>query len=275
MPNAAQLTDQARASFYDPALLNKDGNHQARLLLEEAINTKSDYALAHAALAYVYVRDWESDWGPTLEESEEALDKALEHANKSVDLYKAQNLEDLVASDCHWNRAIVYSAMGRFPDANADYDRAAFLNPKNYNMLAERGDSLVQQGFFKEAIKSIGDAITGRMNEAKDVPYTYYWSLARAHYMDTNYVEAIKAIDELRKLPRVESMSEVPDDISLIYGACLARNGQTEPGNTEMNKFKNNNKIWTVQHSARYKWANPNHQKHWLDGLRAAGMPEN
>ena len=199
--DAYELWLKGRANFYDPKKQNREGNDEARRNFQQAIELDPNYSLAYAKLSYVYVQDWENDWSDT---PKDALDQALVYAKKAVALDNGQ-------SENHWNLAIVYSTMGKFDEAMDEYRVARELNPNNANMLAEMGETLIQQGRSQDAVEEVQQAI--RRN-SKDTPYWYYWTLARALYMLKRYDDSIAAVQKIK---------DPPYDLNLVLAVCFAR----------------------------------------------------
>jgi adenylate cyclase len=249
--SAYDLWLKGRATFFDPQKESKEGNDEARGYFEEAIKLDPNFSRAYGKLSYTYVRDWQNDWSDA---PEQALSQALGLALKAVALGGGE-------SDNHWNLAMVYSAMGQFDQAMAEYEAAKSLNPNDPNLLAEMGEHLIQDGRSAEAITQVNEAIK-RNN--KDTPYWYYWTLGRALYMTDRYDEAIATLKQI---------NDPPYDIALVLAACYAQQGRMEEAHTELQKFRAVEPDWTLKDSARYFWRKDEDKQHWLKGLELAGLP--
>ena len=223
--DAYELWLKGRANFYDPKKQNREGNDEARRNFQRAIELDPNYSLAYAKLSYVDVQDWENDWSDT---PKDALDQALVYAKKAVALDNGQ-------SENHWNLAIVYSTMGKFDEAMDEYRVARELNPNNANMLAEMGETLIQQGRSQDAVEEVQQAI--RRN-SKDTPYWYYWTLARALYMLKRYDDLIAAVQKIK---------DPPYDLNLVLAVCFARKGLIKEAQAEVQKFLKFEPSWTVK----------------------------
>lgn len=242
---------RGRAIYDDPDKVTKEGNAEARMWFEKAVNADPKFARAYGHMAYLSVRDWQNGWTA---DGEASLKEGERLALKSVQL----GPDDY---DNHWSLAIVYWNQGRFDDALKEYDIARKLNPNDADLMAEMGEYMIYGGRKKEAVAQILEAIRHNPEER----YWYKWNLAKAYYMVGEYQKAIDAVGEL---------TDPPNDTLLIVAAAKAQLGELSVAKNEIAKFSKNDPEWTVQKSGNYHYADPKDREHWLDGLRKAGLKE-
>jgi Flp pilus assembly protein TadD len=78
--------------------------------------------------------------------------------------------------DAHYNCALTYEKLGRYPIALRHYDQAIELHPEHSMAWCNRGNCLLQQGDFREARESHTKAI-----ELNPSDYRAYWGRAIAN----------------------------------------------------------------------------------------------
>jgi TolB-like protein/class 3 adenylate cyclase/Tfp pilus assembly protein PilF len=177
----------------DPNKYTIEGNNEARLLFEKAIELDPKFSRAYADLAYVYVRDYQEGWG---EDSTSSLGKAEERAKQALAIN-----DDF---DGHWNLASVYWNQGEFDKSFVEYEAARGLNPNNPDLAADMGEALIYSGESDRAITVIKEA----MLHNPQIPFWYWWNLGRAYYMSKRYQEAIDAIAKI---------TDPPDDVLTLF----------------------------------------------------------
>jgi adenylate cyclase len=234
----------------DPNKFTVDGNSELRQLFEKAIEIDPNFSRAYAELAYSYVREY---WGGWTENPDATLRRAEELAKKALDLN-----EDF---DGHWSLAIVYWNQGEFDKSFIEYETARKLNPNNPDLAADMAEALIYAGEPDKAITQIREA----MLHNPQVPYWYWWNLARAYYMAKRYEEAIEAAGKI---------TDPPNDVLLITAASKAQLGDLDAARAEMAQFSKNDPEWSIAKAAERYFRRDSDRQHWLDGLRKAGLKE-
>jgi tetratricopeptide (TPR) repeat protein len=237
----------------DPSKYSVKGTAEARALLMKALDLDPGLSRAKAELAYLQVRDSQNGWGTGRDQS---LKQGEELAN--VALKASDDFEG------HWSLAMVYANQGRFDESFTEYQTALTIGPRDnpglaLDLRADKGEALLFGGKPQEAIKSVKEAIAGR------VPYWYWWNLARAYYMAGRYQAALDAIDNI---------ADPPNDVRLLSAASHAQLGKLDIARSIMAEFSSEDPSWTIAKSAEYNYAYDSDKEHWLDGLRMAGLTE-
>jgi adenylate cyclase len=234
----------------DPNNFTVDGNSELRQLFEKAIELDPNFSRAYAELAYSYVREYQEGW---TEDPDATLKRAEELAKKALDLN-----DDF---DGHWSLAIVYWNQGKFDKSFIEYETARKLNPNNPDLAADMAEALIYAGEPDKAITQIREA----MLHNPEVPYWYWWNLARAYYMAKRYEEAIDAAGKI---------TDPPNDVLLITAASKAQLGDLDAARAEMAQFSKNDPEWSIAKAAERYFRRDSDRQHWLEGLRLAGLKE-
>jgi adenylate cyclase len=234
----------------DPNNFTVDGNSELRQLFEKAIELDPNFSRAYAELAYSYVREYQEGW---TEDPDATLKRAEELAKKALDLN-----DDF---DGHWSLAIVYWNQGKFDKSFIEYETARKLNPNNPDLAADMAEALIYAGEPDKAITQIREA----MLHNPEVPYWYWWNLARAYYMAKRYEEAIDAAGKI---------TDPPNDVLLITAASKAQLGDLDAARAEMAQFSKNDPEWSIAKAAERYFRRDSDRQHWLNGLRKAGLKE-
>ena len=234
----------------NPDKITVEGNAEARLLFEKAIELQPKFSSAYADLSYLYVREFQNGWS---EDRNGSLKKAEEIAKKALAIN-----DDF---DGHWSLASVYWNQGEFEKSLNEYDAARQLNSNNPDLAADMAEALVYGGEPEKAIMQIKEA----MLRNPIIPYWYWWNLGRAYYMAKRYQEAIDAIAKI---------ADPPNDVLLITAASKAQLGNLDAAKSDMAAFSKNDPDWSIAKSAEYYYRNDSDRQHWLDGLRKAGLKE-
>jgi adenylate cyclase len=245
--NAYDYLVQGRKVVSDPSKLTAIGNDEARQLFEKAIELDPDFSRAYVELAYVYIREYEENWGEnpsaSLKKAEELAKQALAITN---DVYG------------HWHLGIVFWNRGEFDKSFAEYETACELDPQHPDMAADLGEMLIYAGQSDKAIAVIKQAMS------RKIPYCYWWNLGRAYYMTKRYQEAIDA---------VANIIDPPNDVRLITAASQAQLGDSAATST-MAKFSEHDPDFSIAKAAERHFRHDSDRQHWLDGLRKAGLKE-
>jgi adenylate cyclase len=246
--DANDYYQQGLAIIADPTKYTAQGTAEARDRFETAIKLDPNFSKAYAELAYVHVREGQNGWS----------------ADRAVSLTKAEELarKALAMSDghdSHWSLAIVNWNQGKFDESFLEYGTARQLNPNDPDLDADEAEALIYAGDPGKAIAQIQQAMSRNPNP----PYWYWWNLGRAYYMASHYQEAIDAIDQISNSPKA---------VLLIKAASHAQLGNLDVAKSDMAIFRNYDPNWSIAKSAAYPYRNDSDRRHWLDGLRKAGL---
>ncbi|MBI3757152.1 MAG: tetratricopeptide repeat protein [Deltaproteobacteria bacterium] len=172
-------------------LEGKEGNAQARSLLEQAIILDPTYALAYSLAGFTYVFEWGSQWT----QDPQVLERAWEYGQKAIALddslpvahellgtvyfVKQQyaqaiaELERAITLGTSWGSAyaglgLALNAVGRSEEAIGRLEQAIRLNPRSpfftSNYLATLGDAYRLAGRTEEAITTLKKSLSIRPN---------------------------------------------------------------------------------------------------------------
>jgi TolB-like protein/Tfp pilus assembly protein PilF len=240
--------------------LNRRDLAEARERSRAAIALDPNYARAHANVAWTIVCE---TFLETLTAT--TLDDALRHIETAL----------AIDGDDAWSHAVLAQVLFlRNEDrrAEASFERALTLNPNDADIAAAFANILVYWGRWREALELIGTA--KRLNPFP--PNLYHWYHALALHSGRRYREAIEALTEARPL---HGWSHG------LMAACHARTGMRDEARSELARFvaerhralretgqplpANPLDLARVR-AERYRL--PRDRKHFLDGLRKAGL---
>jgi TolB-like protein len=224
-----------------------DDNKRAAELFQQAIDLDPDYALARAyrALADVLIYDYSAP--------DSVLAEALSLASTAVDL-------DGSDSRCHWALGAIHSYRGDFEAGERHYRRAIALNPNDANAIASFGRMLARLGRPDEGIDRIREAM--RLN-----PYhpDWYWQqLGVVLYSAGRYADAAEA---LHRATRHGFWSRC------YLAACFAQMGRKDEAAAEVAEARRLRPDCSLA-KMRTRDFSAVDSKHFIEGLRKAGLPE-
>jgi adenylate cyclase len=157
----------------------KEGNAQAKKLLEEAIALDPGYPRLYMGLAVAHVVDV---WLGATESPEQSLARAIELAQKAISL---DDSSAAAYSVMGW----VYAMKRQYDQAIAECERAVSLDPNSADNFLRLGIAFNWAGRAEEAIPYIQNAI--RLNPLPDAEY--FIPLAVAYRDSGQYERAIEA----------------------------------------------------------------------------------
>ncbi len=173
--------------------LTKEGNAQARKILEEAVALDPEYPRLYMGLAFTHTYDV---WLGTTESTEQSMTRAFELAQKAI------LLDD--------SNAAAYSVLGTIYGMRKQYEQAIAKGKQAISLDPNSADNFLQLGWIlnwagraEEAILYIQNAI--RLNPLP--PASYFVNLAVA-YRDSGQYE--KAIEASKKALQREPNSQFP-----------------------------------------------------------------
>ena len=173
--------------------LTKEGNAQAKKILEEAIALDPEYPRLYMGLALAHIYDV---WHGTTESTEQSVARAFELAQKAI------SLDDSNAA-AYSGLGTIYAMKRQYDQAIAKGKRAISLDPNSADNFMQLGWILNWAGRAEEAILYIQNAI--RLNPLP--PASYFVNLAVA-YRDSGQYE--KAIEASKRALQREPNSQFP-----------------------------------------------------------------
>jgi adenylate cyclase len=166
--------------FFDK--VTKEGNAQAKKILEEAIALDPEYPRLYMGLAFIHYMDV---WYGTTESPDQSLARAFELAQKAI------SLDD--------SNAAAYSVLGQiymmkkqYDKAIAECERAVSLDPNSADIFLRLGTVLNYAARAEKAIPYLQNAI--RLNP---LPSAHYFIQLAVAYRDSGQYE--KAIEASKK----------------------------------------------------------------------------
>ena len=159
--------------------LTKEGNAQAKKILEEAIKLDPEYPRLYMGLALAHFYDV---WLGTTESPDQSLARSFELAQKAI------SLDDSDAT-VYGLLANVYAMRKQYDRAIAECERAVSLDPNSAENIFRLGQILNFAARPKEAIPYLQNAI--RLNPLP--PATYFVHLAVSYRESGQYEKAIEA----------------------------------------------------------------------------------
>ena len=169
----------------------------ATQLLEAVIQSKPDYAAAHAALAEAY-------WRRNLAQADPHWQQL---AAQEVGLALKQ---DPAVAHAHYVRGLLESAAGRRAEAEAAHARAADLDPSHARALAALASAEAQKGNRARALE-----LWQKASQADQTDWMPHYSQGLFHYRQAAYVEAETAWNS--------ALQVAPDNVIVLrnLGAAL------------------------------------------------------
>jgi TolB-like protein len=248
--DAWDLVARALALFWK---LTAADSMNAIALLRQAVERHPNYAPAHSMLAFALFASGYVGWIPAGSEREFAARIAR----------RAAELDD---SDPWAHVALgYYEFTGRNTDAAVRHFRAALdLNPNFAAAEGSIGFALALDGRSEEAISHFDQAI--RMSPRDPFNSFFFAGIGAAHYLAGRYTEAAKwARQVLQMRPGFLGAHR-------ILCASLAQSDQIEEAKAALNELlalQPNISIASIQEAVPYT---PEPMKHFLDGMRKAGL---
>jgi adenylate cyclase len=231
-----------------------EGTEQARLLNLKAIEADPTSPFGYIGLVFVYVRGFKNGW--TELSPDMALERARESAEKALEL-------DPNNYDVHFARGYVHVQAGERDQAIARYERSIKLNPSATNVMASMSEPLIYAGRVEEAIELLNRA----MRLDPHHPGWFKWKLAWAQWTVGDCDTALATMLSMPKLPNMARRT-----LAIIY-VCLGRQEEAEATIAKLLENKPGYSISDVRRAKQAKYSGSGLER-YIDGLRAAGLPE-
>ena len=171
----------------------KEGNIQARKILEEAIALDPEYSRLYTALAGTYSNDV---WYGTTDSPEQSLARAFELAQKAISL-------DDTNSAAYGVLGWIYGMKRQYDQAIAECEKAVSLSPNSAEAFEWLGTILTWAGRAEEAVKYLEHAT--RLNP---LPSTSTLNFLAVAYRDSGQYE--KAIETSKKALKQQPSYQFP-----------------------------------------------------------------
>jgi tetratricopeptide (TPR) repeat protein len=197
------------------------------------------------------------EWRQWSDTPDASLKRAYDEAQTAIEIAKAKGAN---SANAHGALAMVYLAQGEFDKTVQEYTIAHTLDVSDPDLAAEVGLARIYLGEPEKAVDQIEVAM--RMNP--NHPWWYESMLGWAHYQAKQYEDAIEVINRV---------SPLPNTMRLTLAASNARLGKKDQAHEEIVEFLKN-EPWSIADEQGAPFKNPDDEKHWLDGLRLAGLPE-
>ena len=223
---------------------------EARRLFEQAIALDSDYAEAHAFLAWTHWMSW-VNW---FEPADPHRRLALQIARRAV----AVGPNDAWA---HTVLGFVLEYEHEYEESAAHIDTALRLDPNRADTYSIRTDLLVMEGRPLEAIESAKRAL--RLNPHP--PAWYYWGKGEAEYAARQYENAVATL-------RHEATYGTPS--RSILAAALAQLGRLEEARIEGRLFMADYPDFRIDSFLDTQpFRHQADREHFAEGYRKAALP--
>jgi TolB-like protein/class 3 adenylate cyclase len=220
----------------------------AETLLKHALAIDPSYALAYAALSWVYMQRFFDDL------QAETLNLTLANAQKALSL-------DDRSDACHRIVGGALAFLGKYDLAGVHLDRAVALNPNNVLSAAFRANWLVRVGRSEEAVETLDEVL-----KRDPFPAPWFWELhATALFQQKRYQEVIESIHHKSPLRYWDHAY-----LAAAY-IRLGRDSEAHAESAEVLRMKAD--FSTAAYAIEEPFKNPADQRHVLDAFRAAGLP--
>ena len=242
---------------------------------KKAIKKDKTYARAYGWLAYTIITGHIDDWVfPEPERSmtaKQRIKMACELADHAVDL-------DPGDYDTHWAQAYVRLHTGDAKGAEAAFNTARALNHGNRELLSENADERVYAGDTDKAIELV--------MRARDIPDWNRWVLAWAYYFKARRETCFydMAVRELQCLKEEPGQGRTPAEIFILLAAIYGQKSLLKKNlsaRQDRGRAIQNRKNYEKAHGTKLSlkviestnpFRKPVDGKHWLSGLKAAGV---
>jgi len=232
--------------------LTKDGNVEARLWAEKAIQQDPKYAQAYALLGACY---WSSVLFRWSENPEADMDRATELAQKALTLDDSNGMALSQLVEIDWMHR-------QFDRAVADGEREVAINPNYAIGYQALTDALLTSGRPEEAIKTVEKAI--RLDPAGGDFYAYF--IGAAYVQMGRYEEAIPFLKR--------QLAAYPDELWALVNLVVAdvELGRNEEARSEAAEIMRINPQFTLVPPEKGAAKDVPLNRRFNDDMRRAGL---
>jgi len=249
---AYELFLRARATFYrfTPAAF-KETVH----LAEQAITIDPNFADAYATMVFPHQSGWSFMW----EGYDDALDEALRAAVRGVELAPH-------SAFCQSRLGWVHTIKGSHDDARTHFEKAIEIAPNDADTYGYYAEAMNFAGRPQRGVEMVDMAL----KFDPFIPPNCAYHLGHALFLLERHEEAEghvrDCIDVAPGFP--------PAHVTMT--ALLSEMGRADEAAEQVKALLAIHPLVTVaKFGERYPYADDGHRKRVLDGLRAAGLPEN
>ena len=239
--------------------ISKSGVIEARNFFNRAIELEPNFIDAWCGLAHTYHRELFSGFS---DDPEEGNLKILEVARRAVALDEAN-------SDAHFYLSFAYMNNRRTSEAIAESELAVELNPTSPSAQTGLGTTLTLAGRPEEGVRYLTNSI--RLNPRYPRVHLFRALLARAHLDAHQYEEARDHARQAIQRGRVYL------DEHLTLASALGHLGRRDEAKAVLDD-REEFRVLRIADIVFCPWwqlyDDPEPNKHLIEGLRKAGLPE-
>lgn len=251
-PRGSAFTHLLRG-IYQFRKYTADGNQEAALHFEKAVENDPNFALIHAWRSWNAIVGVQIGWA---EPSGDRVRQAIASASKSVSLDRSQVMGYLALGSA-------FLATGRASGASEQFRLGLDIIPDDARLLAQITKSLAAENKATEAIEFGKQAL--RLNPRP--PDWVYWNMGIAYFVAENYPESI-AIFKRSSKQNLESR------LYLIADYFRAsRNSEAEIQINDL--FERDPAFHLAKYAEQIKLGSPTDKSSLMATLLEAGLPEN
>ena len=229
----------------------REGNKDARLMFQRAIEIDSRYSSAYAALAWSYLNDFYYGWTMFPDKS---LQRTHDLAKKALSMEESNAL-------AHSALGSIYLRRRQYDLAMSELQQAIELNPNDTHSQRQLGSVMLYSGRMDEAIYWIESAL--RLNP--NLSLGAFMLLGQAYYLNGRYEDAITILKK--------GLAKNPDYMGhhLMLAAAYAQAGYTEEAKRSAAKVLRLDPFFELD-SYGTVFRNSEDRAQIVQGLRKAGL---
>ena len=229
----------------------RQGNKEARLMFQRAIEIDPRYSLAYAALAWSYLNDFYYGWTQFPNKS---LDRAHDLSKKALNIEESSSL-------AHSALGSIYLRRTQYDLAMSELERAIELNPNDTQSQRQLGSVMLYSGRKDEAIYWLESAL--RLNPQFSLGA--FMLLGQAYYLDERYQDAITILNK--------GLARNPDYVGhqIMLAAAYAQIGYDEEAKRSAAKVLRLDPFFELQ-SYGTVFRNSEDRVKIVKGLKKAGL---
>ena len=229
----------------------REGNKNARLMFQRAIEIDSRYSSAYAALAWSYLNDFYYGWTMFPDKS---LQRTHDFAKKALSMEESNAL-------AHSALGSIYLRRRQYDLAMSELQRAIELNPNDTHSQRQLGSVMLYSGRMDEAIYWIESAL--RLNP--NLSLGAFMLLGQAYYLNGRYEDAITILKK--------GLAKNPDFMGhdIMLAAAYAQAGYTEEAKRSAAKVLRLDPFFELD-SYGTVFRNSEDRAQIVQGLRKAGL---
>ncbi len=249
---AYDLYLRGRSEF---ASRSKEGNRNAHVLFQQAIELDPSFARGYAYLAWAHARDYSRGWTAQPDHSLQQSQAMIRRANA---LDESSPLVQLVTG-------LVELDAREYEKSVIALEKALDLDPNYSDAYVQLADTLNSAGRPEASLEPMKKAM--RLNPHP--PHEYFAFLAKSYFSLGRYQEAADLFEKaLKRNPTAQGFR-------MRLAATYAKLGRIEDAQWEAQEILAANPNFSVKQIAKVSpYRDPAQLERLLDGLRKAGLPE-